>query len=266
MVKYCDNLIYNNNIEYRTIIIQPKFIFCYFLKIKMKNQNATRGKRDAVAQFLSKVGVARHVFLWVTLSYSEHPRKVMKKLAAIWTLLASVSGLIAGLTFVVLTTKIDFQDTPNMTAAERKTAYGMSISLAFLFSIASVFTAVLFLGFNNILLGQESNNDSQESEATDRILKYIRTFGFVADLPFHFLIISVFAMLAAGIILIGGLYSDIVWYCSIIAGSIVIGITFLLYLLMNYMVVSWISQDFSTSIKSGTFPAATIQVRPVESA
>eukprot|EP01083_Nonionella_stella_P089687 250314_1 len=132
-----------------------------------------------------------------------------ERLTSYWTLIATISGLLAGFSYVIANTDIEFS---TQDASPRREWYISCQISTFLLALLGTLLSALLYGYLNISGKQNTK-------------WYIRKWWYLIDVPLILTIGTVFMMLLSTLIAIGGLYSDSVWYLFF-GISVVSGICF----------------------------------------
>ena len=132
-------------------------------------------------------------------------KELQDSLLRYWTLVISVSGLIAGFSYFISNNQVTFisNDQQWIPVKTRHDIFGGLLITTFALSILStVMGCALFYYFN--LVGDHN---------TKWLLKQ---YWYLADVPLMICITSITLMFIAGLISVGGLYSTSVWYYAFI--------------------------------------------------
>lgn len=151
---------------------------------------------------------------WVKLALSDmQTDELFESLQTYQSLIATLSGLISGFSYVVLSQESIDYDVQNFIGFDRSDVTAGFITFAFFTSMAALgleATLYFYGGFGG----------------KDNVKNWLQQSGKFVNIPVFFLVFAIGLMLAGSFIHIGGFYSDILYYL-IIAFT---GLFFALYL------------------------------------
>lgn len=167
---------------------------------------------------------------WVRLSFILPGEELMERCRVFWELISTISGLTTGFTYLVTNQPPSFTvDIIEGTSLSRKEIYGALLVFSFLLCLSSTLLAATFVGMIN-LAGKEFT------------IQFVRTFGYLANVPLMLLVLGIVMMLLSGALSIGGNFGSVVWMITLIAGGVFIVLVFLAFMLMRIYVYNWIKE------------------------
>ena len=161
----------------------------------------------------------KHLGEWTLLAESETVKSadLHERLSQYWTLMATIAGLLAGFSYVIANTSIQFV---NDHAAWRRDVFGGLIIMTFLTALTGTLMSALLFGYLNVI-GKENAK------------WFVLEWWLLVDVPLVFVNLTVFLMLITSLIAIGGLYSDWVWYLALFVGIMGIILFFVCFILIK---------------------------------
>ena len=123
-----------------------------------------------------------------------------------WNMIATISGLVAGFTFLATNTRPAFDDVGTLSPSQRSNVYGVALLLAFLVSLSACLWACVLAGYAN-LAGPEF------------IGNFVSKLHRYFDIPMFLLVFALAAMFTACVTALGGLYAEYVWWISVCVGG-----------------------------------------------
>eukprot|EP01084_Bolivina_argentea_P122464 217008_1 len=161
---------------------------------------------------------------WLILAKDAHvkPEDLHKRLENYWTIVSTISALIAGFSYLIANQDIKFEnENIGQNGHDRYEVFGALVITTFLTSLISTLMAALLLSYLNIC-GVENTK------------WFIKTFWYLPDIPITFCGLSICLMLFNSLIGVGGLYSAAVWYFALTVGLMsVLIIGFLTYIMRS---------------------------------
>eukprot|EP01124_Arcella_intermedia_P002868 TRINITY_DN11570_c0_g2_i1.p1 TRINITY_DN11570_c0_g2~~TRINITY_DN11570_c0_g2_i1.p1 ORF type:complete len:206 (+),score=29.36 TRINITY_DN11570_c0_g2_i1:137-754(+) len=140
-------------------------------------------------------------------------KELTERLQKYFDIILTISGFLAGFTFLVTNTKVEYVYPVNasqdplhgMTRIQRGDIFGTLTILAFVLSLGSVLSAIILKGYLNFV--GETN-----------VRWFLKSFYMLFDVPLTFGVLGLFCMLAGSVVNIRGFYSDIVLWIGLGVG------------------------------------------------
>eukprot|EP01084_Bolivina_argentea_P318489 552334_1 len=162
---------------------------------------------------------------WKALAGENSPvsnEKLFASLQTYQSLIATLSGLISGFSYVVLSQERIEYKTNHFLGSNRSDVSAGFVTFAFLASLSCLIVASTLYFY--AAFGGESN-----------VKNWVKRTSKFLDMPVFMLITSIGFILIGSVIHIGGFYNDVMYYCIIIVASLLlIGYIWLQFILLRH--------------------------------
>jgi len=133
---------------------------------------------------------------WVQISRAVPPAELYSRLMKNWTISASLSGLLSGFTFFVLSQAPPQQTTTYLASVNVRDASTGALVVCFVLSVQSAILSAIFMHFIN-KLGRDDG---------EALHLFVRTFSGIVDLPNQLIITALLTLSVTIITLVACLY------------------------------------------------------------
>ena len=157
--------------------------------------------------------------IWTLVARKHGARKTYDRLKDFNSIIASTSGLIAGFTFLVTNTRMDWRYEGYIGSDTRNDLFGVCLIVGLILSLISTLLATAIYGFINFI-GPEND---------ELFVYFMKRNHRVVGFPITLLNLSILVMLMGSSIAVGGLYSTwvyIVYVTIALVGFCLVGCYF----------------------------------------
>jgi hypothetical protein len=178
---------------------------------------------------------------WKQLADLISADELKRRCEAYWNIVMTISGLTAGFSYLVTTgTAVNFLRSDLGYGIDRNNLFGFLTIMAFLFSICATILAASLQGYMNL-------------SGSRYACGFVKKFWFIIDIPIACIMIGLLFMFISGMIFIGGVYSNWVWYASFGSGIILLSLTGIIFLAVRVSVHKNIDKEYAQN-KSQNMP------------
>jgi hypothetical protein len=183
---------------------------------------------------------------WKQLAFILSPEDLKNRCETYWNIVMTISGLTAGFSYLVTTgSSVTFNAQEIFQGVDRLDIFGFLNILAFLFSICATILSGSLLGYMNL-------NGIRHASG------FVKRYWYLVDIPIALIMIGLFFMFGSGMIFIGGVYSNWVWYASLGIGTILLSISGITFVIIRISVHRTIDQDYKKLRKTSEIEASSI--------
>jgi hypothetical protein len=170
---------------------------------------------------------------WTIISHSLYgfdnqfnPKEKLNKLSMCYNSISSLSGFLAGCSFIASTNQINFEDRGWISGVARMSIFGTTLALGFIFSISALGLSIPFK--INILI--------KSIEGMEIMMNWL---WWYLDLPMYLAFSSVALLFTASSRSIGYCCLDIMWMISVIFTAVLIAFMVALYIISRVWIVKY---------------------------